>query len=507
MAKEQAEKAARAKEEFLSTMSHEIRTPLSTITGITDLLIAQSNEKKQLENLSTLKFASKNLLNLINDILDFSKIEAGMVPIEETDFNLRAFINNIVNQHKLKSDENNNKIIAKIDNNLPEVIRGDVGKLSQILYNLLSNAVKFTKNGEISLTVNLESKKNKKVNVQFAVADTGIGISEERLEKVFEKFTQADVSTSHQFGGTGLGLTITKRLLELMGSNIELESKKGKGSKFFFTISLKEGSLKETSGKDISHKSQSANEKIKVLLVEDVDINRKVALQLMERWNNIEADAASGGNEAVEKVKKFTYDVVLMDLRMPDMDGYEAARKIRSFKGKKYQILPIIALSADTTTNIRKNIENNEFNDILSKPFNPDDLYHKIIKNVHKAVESEESPLTIQVDFEQIEEMFDNDRKKLEEFLEDIKKNLINLKITYKEAIRSGDSKKLQDARHRAKMLISILGIGKDIEALDKRIDKLSENNSQDDDIEKVIGDSDKLFDALWKSVDKKVNA
>jgi signal transduction histidine kinase/DNA-binding response OmpR family regulator len=380
-AKVEAEEAASAKQAFLSAMSHEIRTPMNAVLGMTHLLLQENPRPEQIENLQTLKFSSENLLVLINDILDLSKIEAGKMIFEQTDFDLKELVYNLKNSLLYKAEEKNVKINVRLDKSLPDLLVGDPVRLSQVLNNLMSNAVKFTEKGTVTIDVMLESDEGETLKINFAVIDTGIGISKDKLDYIFESFTQETTDITRRFGGTGLGLAITKRLLELQNSQIYVESSYGKGSVFYFTLAFKR-SLKEKSDSpsqitDYSHIDLSH---IRLLLVEDNEINQLVATKFLKQIQ-IKPDYASNGRIALDKVKEKDYDLILMDLQMPEMGGYEATKAIRDLGGK-YKQIPIIAVTAAVILDTRNRALAAGITDFTAKPINPNELFQKILKYV-----------------------------------------------------------------------------------------------------------------------------
>jgi signal transduction histidine kinase len=376
-AKEVAEHATMAKSEFLSMMSHEIRTPLNAIVGLTYLMQQEDVSEKMAENLRILQFSSDNLYLLINDILDFSKIEAGKIDLEKVPFDIKNLVSNIKKANQVKAEEKENKIKLMIDDDVPQVVMGDMLRLGQVISNLVSNAVKFTRNGSIIIELSLLKRTDTSALMEVSVSDTGIGIPEDKQEIIFDHFTQANSQTTREFGGTGLGLVITKKLLELFGSEIKLESQVGKGSKFYFNLELDLGAEQQLRKDDASNPTLNENtlRGLRVLLVEDYPINVKVACKFLERWN-VEVDVAENGQVAVAKFAPQKYDLILMDIQMPVMDGYESTRNIRLMDTQ----IPIIALTASSSLSTQDVAFQVGMNDYLSKPFNPKELFQKIAR-------------------------------------------------------------------------------------------------------------------------------
>jgi len=375
-AKKAAESASAAKSEFLSIMSHEIRTPLNAIAGISYLLLEDEHKPEQLENLSTLKISTESLLNLVNDLLDFSKIEAGKLALEKTTFSLFELMENTVKILSIKASNKGIELNLNYDSDLPIMFIGDPTRISQIITNLLSNALKFTNKGEVILTLKQIETSGSKAKIQFSVKDTGIGLTRQQGERIFESFTQAEGETTRKYGGTGLGLSITKKLINMMGSEIYVESEVGQGSNFFFTLDLEIDNQKQ-----IPHYVAPKIEPylltgIKLLLVEDNEINTLIMKKFMTKWG-IEPDIASNGIEAIDLVKSKNYDIIVMDLQMPEIDGYEATRVIRKMETHNAKI-PIITLTASSESDVMEGIIDAGMNDVVTKPFNPATLKEKI---------------------------------------------------------------------------------------------------------------------------------
>lgn len=376
-AKKSAEDAALAKQQFLSNMSHEIRTPLNAIINSTYHLLNESPRPDQHENLEILKFSSKNLLKLINEILDYSRIDSGKIELECIDFEIRKLIKGI--NRSLEYDLVRKGLVMEleIDERIPRVVRGDSVRLSQILMNLLGNAVKFTEKGKISLKAWVLEDLADSTRLRFEVGDTGIGIPENKQKEIFESFTQASSSTTRKYGGTGLGLAITKKLVELQGGRIELASRQGEGSIFSFFITYKKGEFASlNTGVDIPNSFPSLKGK-NVLVVEDNKINQKIVSMILSQWEAT-SDIAENGLVAMQKIQQQNYHLVLMDIQMPEMNGYEATENIRKMKGEYYKNLPIIALTASAFADDRDKILSYGMNGYIIKPFTPPELYSKI---------------------------------------------------------------------------------------------------------------------------------
>jgi len=380
---EEIKKSNQMKEIFLANTSHEIRTPLNAIIGFTNLLLKMNPNENQQNYLNNIKNSGNNLLFIINDILDLSKIEAGKMDLENTNFDIRDMVDKIVSTLSVKRDDKDINIIVDVDPRVPEVVVGDPYRITQVLTNLVNNSIKFTGSYcQIGLNVRLERIVNDDVELLFKVSDNGIGIPKDKQEEIFQSFTQANKDTTRKYGGTGLGLSITKQLVEMYNGHISVESEEGKGSTFIFNLILKmadSDSVVEVQDKQ-SEQPVKTNRRITILLVEDNEINQQLATDTIKAWNyNTQIDIANNGEIAVEKVKSGNYDLILMDIQMPVMDGNTAAKIIRQLDPPKNQI-PIIAMTAHAFKEERERCFSNGMNDYVMKPFDSDDLCSKIYK-------------------------------------------------------------------------------------------------------------------------------
>ncbi|MDW3210779.1 MAG: ATP-binding protein [Reichenbachiella sp.] len=387
--KRKAEMATKAKAEFLSMISHEIRTPLNAIIGIGHILTHESPRSDQMTYIQNLRWSGDNLLAIINDVLDFNKIEAGKVNFESTPFNIRNSISGVLESMRMKANEQNCKLIKSIEDNLPDFLVGDPTRFIQILNNLVSNAVKFTMNGTVRLDAQYRSIDETMIELEVNVSDSGIGISEDKLKQIFEHFSQADSKINRKFGGTGLGLTITKQLIELQGGQISVNSELGIGSSFKIVLPFKlpnELEIRERQGTSTNYLDLSLKG-ARVLIVEDIAVNRLVVEKFLTEWEVI-TDFAENGMEAIDRVISGKFDLVLMDLQMPVMDGFIATSEIRKLPRNKYRHLPIVALTAASISEVSSEVYDAGMNDIVSKPINPAELYKTIAKYVKPASEN-----------------------------------------------------------------------------------------------------------------------
>ena len=368
--KDEAIEASEAKSSFLSTMSHEIRTPLNAVIGLSHILADKNPREDQIENINALNYSGKLLLNLLNNVLDFSKMQSTKIELDNIPTNLSLATKQIKKIHEANCLKKGITMNLEIDDDIPTVWL-DIVRFNQVINNLVTNAIKFTKEGSVTLSIKKVNQTDKKVTLLTEIIDTGIGIPKDKQETIWEAFTQASSSTNRLYGGTGLGLPIVKSIVKAMNSDVKIESEIDKGSRFYFTIDLEIASSEElnvaTEKKEYHFKNKH------VLLVEDNLINVMVCKQILEK-EELNVSVANDGLQGVEMVKTSHFDVVLMDIQMPIMDGYTATKEIRKFNKN----IPVIALSASVFMEVKDQIEESGMNGFIFKPFNPDDLLSQI---------------------------------------------------------------------------------------------------------------------------------
>ncbi len=375
IAKDKAEKASKARTEFLSTVSHELRTPLNAINGLTHLLITENPKKGQLKYLSSLKFSGNYLLTFINEILEINRIDSGTVVVEKTAFNLRQLLGNIQSSMSGLAVENNNIFEVEIDPEISENLLGDPIKLSQIFINLINNALKFTRDGTVTVLAKRENCEERQISINFQIIDTGIGIPKEKQSAIFDSFAQGSIEINRKYGGTGLGLNIVKKLIKMMGGKISLESEVGVGSTFSFCLYFDQG-CEVASNAEIVYEDSIFIDK-KVLLVEDNKINQMITKKMLKN-KQILCDTIDNAEDAIQAVKHNTYDLVLMDIHLPGINGTIATQIIREFDNHT----PIIALTAISLNENREMLMSFGMNEVITKPFDPDNFYRIIAQHL-----------------------------------------------------------------------------------------------------------------------------
>lgn len=491
-----AEEAVRSKQQFLSNMSHEIRTPMNAILGFTKVLFKTPLNYKQQEYLDAIKTSGDALIVLINDILDLAKVDAGKMTFEYVPFKLSGSISAMLQLFKLKIEEKNLRLVKVYDERIPAVIVGDPVRLNQVILNLISNAVKFTSQGTITFQIRMLREDDKKVTIEFSVADTGIGIPEDRLGSIFENFKQASVGTSRIYGGTGLGLAIVKQLVVPQGGTIKVISTPGVGSTFSFILEFEK--TDETVESELEILEPIKYEKrISILVAEDIALNQLLMQTVLDDFG-FDCDIASNGRIAIGKLAHKNYDVILMDLQMPELDGFETTAYIRNTL--KLQT-PIIALTADVTTADLAKCKSVGMNDYIAKPVNERLLYTKIHGIVQKTAlpsigantpEPSQEMRCTNLDYlkERTRNRPDLMMKMLLLFLEQTPPLVAHLKQSF----YSKNWRAVQSSAHKMIPSFSIVGIHVQYENMAKSIQNHAQNHLQDTEIESMITQIDQIF-------------
>ncbi len=485
-----AEDSVKAKQQFLSNMSHEIRTPMNAIIGFTKVVLKTELTAKQREYLMAIKMSGDALIVLINDILDLAKVDAGKMTFEQTPFKMAASISAMLHLFETKIQEKNLELIKKYDSSIPEVLVGDSVRLHQIILNLVSNAVKFTTSGNITVDVQMIREDEENALIQFSVSDTGMGIPGNKLDSIFENFQQASSNTSRLYGGTGLGLAIVKQLIESQHGTIHVESELGKGSNFSFELKFKK--TKEAAEIETGTVELDAEMKnIKVLVVEDIALNQLLMKTLLDDFG-FERDIAANGKIAIEKMQKKSYDIILMDLQMPEMNGFEATDYIRKTMQSK---VPIIALTADVTTVDLAKCKAVGMNDYIAKPVDEKLLYNKIISLVkkpaplagNKGSEQDNRERVKYINLEYLTHRTKSNPVLMAEMISLYLEQTPPLVQTMKQSMEEKDWKSLHMAVHKMIPSFSIMGINNDFEMMAKKIQEYATTQEQTDGISDLV--------------------
>ncbi|MGL3000559.1 ATP-binding protein [Flavobacterium sp. RSSB_23] len=468
-----AEEAVKTKQQFLSNMSHEIRTPMNAIIGFTKVVLKTELNAKQKEYLTAIKMSGDALIVLINDILDLAKVDAGKMIFEKTPFKLNLSIIAMLHLFETKIQEKNLQLITNYDPKIPEVLLGDPIRLHQIILNLVSNAVKFTHKGTITVSVALIKETKDKATLKFSIADTGIGIKEKKINEIFENFTQATSSTSRLFGGTGLGLAIAKQLVEAQNGQMEVKSKVNKGSTFSFTLDFAKTHVDAVLEPEIVELNTDIKD-TKILVVEDMELNQLLMKTILDDFG-FECDITANGKLAIEKLETKNYDIILMDLQMPEMNGFEATIYIRNVM--KLQV-PIIALTADVTTVDVEKCRAVGMNDYIAKPVDERLLYSKLIAFSKKPIliiehtigEEKKKDTFKYIDMSYLNKLTKSDPNLMSDMIKAYLEQTPSLILSIKQSLVDKDWKKLQAAIHKMIPSFSIMGINPDALSMAKKI-------------------------------------
>lgn len=497
VAEKKASVAAQTKENFLANMSHEIRTPLSGILGFTNLLQKRPLDETSKEFVSSIQRSGENLMAIINDILDLSKIEAGMMRITKGIFSINGLVNSVETFFVERAKEKGLTISSKIDTSIPDTLNGDATRLTQILVNLIGNAIKFTPHGTINIEIYNKQQSDSKIVIGFKVSDTGIGIDKEKLSEVFERFNQGEDSTTRNYGGTGLGLSIVKNLIQLQNGDIEVVSELGKGTTFHFYIpyTIAKEQLNVIPKIDTDHFKDKTKAPLKVLIVDDNAINQSLMKHILSQWN-IDFDTKNNGLEAVEFLKNNDCDLVLMDIQMPQMDGYVATQTIRE---ELKLNTPIIAMTAHALAGERERCMSRGMNEYISKPINEEELF-KLITNF--GLQKTESPEITPIAFKYIDltymQLISGGNKSFEQtvtkqFIDNIPPHLEDLST----ACENWDFTTVKLRAHDLKSSVAIMGL---LPVLEENLTALEMSKEKN---KKVQNDLEQVKNILNFSIDE----
>jgi PAS domain S-box-containing protein len=486
-----AEEAMRSKQQFLSNMSHEIRTPMNAIIGFTKVLLKTDLTEKQNEYFSAIKISGDALIVLINDILDLAKVDAGKMVFEKTPFSLSNSIPSMLHLFETKLKEKNLKMIVKLDTKIPSTLVGDPIRLHQIILNLVSNAIKFTLEGEITVELKLLSQNKEQATIEFSVQDSGIGIPSDKLASIFENFQQATSETSRIFGGTGLGLAIVKQLVESQGGSVRVVSEINKGSTFSFVLSFNKSS--EKANEEIVFVQPTIDTKnIHILVVEDIPINQLLMKTILDDFG-FQRDIAANGKIAIQMMKEKQYDIILMDLQMPEMNGFEATEYIRNTLKLK---VPIIALTADVTTVDVAKCKAAGMNDYMSKPLDERILYTKIMEYVKHTptfdfqevlVNQEERKQDFIIDLKYLSNHTKSNPKMMKEIILAFLEQTPTLILLIKKSMMEKDWITLNAALHKMIPSLSIVGMDKSYEKMARKLQGYALLQEQNIDISEIL--------------------
>ncbi|WPQ60786.1 ATP-binding protein [Chitinophaga sancti] len=482
---QQEKKLAAIKEQFLANMSHEIRTPMNAVLGFTHLLQQQPLNEKGKEYVAAIANAGENLLEIINDILDISKIESGMMRLEPVSFSLRGVLHGVQTMFRLKAEEKKLAFNVTIDDNVPDILYGDVVRLTQVLVNLANNAIKFTNQGHVNIMISQLGENEHTVRVLFAVSDTGIGIAPDKLPAIFDRFNQAEADTTRKYGGTGLGLTIVKQLVELQHGALTVESEPGKGSTFMVELPYAHGELLPENGESNNENFLSSlHADVKLLVAEDNKMNQDLLKHLLGN-RQLHYQLVTNGQDVLNALTKGHYDMVLMDIQMPEMDGYTAARKIRQ---ELHSNIPIIAMTAHAMAGEREKCLQAGMNEYLSKPIREEELFRLIQiftgkfspPEVHTALNGHSQPHDgplVQLQYLKTLSKGDTEfeHAMLQQFVTQLPEDLGALK----KAIQAEDVAAIRSTAHNLKTTISFIGLDGILYPILEPLESLDANSYQ----------------------------
>jgi signal transduction histidine kinase/DNA-binding NarL/FixJ family response regulator/uncharacterized protein YutD len=496
---EQVERSEAEKEKFLAYTSHEIRTPLNALVGMIQLLKNTTMSRQQKKYVDTVKSSSDNILVIVNDILDLSRIESGKIDFEHVDFMLTELIEEIVYMMRPKAQGKGIELRAELHKEIPAVVKGDPLRINQILLNLVSNAVKFTEEGEVVLGAHLLTESDGKVKIGFTVTDSGIGIKKDKLSSVFNRFEQEDSHTTRKYGGAGLGLSITKQLVELQGGNVSVRSTYGEGTVFSVRLEFPKGSSSVDTIKSVDRRNSIPPEQLdhtSILVVDDNILNVQILVDLLSNWNNtLHIETAEDGRVAVQKIAAAQYDVVLMDIQMPRMNGYTATRYIREQMEEPKRSLPVIAMTAHALSRIEEDVREAGMDDYISKPIDIDDLTAKISKLV-KAKRVRPKPKNTNtyrtIDLSNLRELTRNDGAKIIKYIDIFIKNVPADLESMKQNMLDEDWSALSKAAHKMKGNSAYMGI-EELNELFQAAQNYDDVEMEPEDIEAMVRKIDEV--------------
>lgn len=504
-AKEAAEQAKETQEQFLANTSHEIRTPMNGIIGMTNQLKDTALTAEQMEYISAINESANSLLVLINDLLDLSKINAGKMTFEKKAFRLSDLFKNLVYSLQYRSTEKNIRLISSIDEAIPAALIGDPVRLNQVLLNLTGNAIKFTEKGEVKIVAKLLRDDGSDLHILFSVQDTGIGIQESKLNTIFESFTQVNARTTRKYGGTGLGLTIAKQLIEQQGGTISVSSKVNEGSIFTFTLqfkklarNVKERDISSIQAADFNQPNLNS---IAVLVIDDNKVNQRVAALTIQKWN-AKVDVADNAKAAYEKLSEKKFDLILMDVTMPDIDGFEATKHIRRKMAAPVNKIPIIAMTASALIGDREKCIAVGMNEYVSKPFNPEELYDKIVKTIPMGRISN-APV---IDLSLLNERAEGDKNYLKEIMGSYIEEMPHYVEEMRQFVNTGNITAIGPQAHKMKSPAKLLGafeLNLQLEFIEKNITASGLSEPMLLKIEKMNEQCLKTVKALGKELEK----
>jgi signal transduction histidine kinase/DNA-binding NarL/FixJ family response regulator len=513
-AQTEAENANEEKSKFLANMSHEIRTPLNTIIGSTNIILRSEDKEKQEEYLSMIKISGINLLSIINDILDISKIEAGEIRLENSEFSIYETVSDVITSSKLKAKDKGIFLKFYYPKELLKLhVLGDKYRLTQVLVNLISNAIKFTEVGGVSLKIVIKKMTDTDAKIHFSIEDTGIGIAKDKIDQIFNPFIQAETGTTRKYGGTGLGLSICKKLLVIHNSELNVESDIGKGSRFMFTIDYKIHKLKK-SDIVINKKKDEVQEitdnkfNLNILMAEDIEFNRKIMGEIIKSFG-CTVTCANNGKEAVEMCQANSYDLVLMDIHMPIMDGVTAVKNIRESSEIKYKI-PIYFLTADIVHLNEKKFTNIDVDGYLAKPIDENELL-KVFNLISKKKIKKEIIINLnreeqkEYSLEKIREL-SSDKNFIISLIEIFKTSIIEDVKGIGRAIDANDLQEIRDIVHKVSPSFDYLGMKVYLLKLEN-ISKIAKTTQSFEEIKEVYDEIIPNVEHTIEELDKIINS